>query len=105
MIYGRLVSLNENVTIIIAEINDDTFTDEFYSQILALGESYEGPETVYVAGVPIVEGTLGKLAPADMKRMAPLVVAIIIIVLLLILRSFKATILNLLVVYLNFFFA
>ncbi|MCK5199718.1 MAG: hypothetical protein KAR21_15275, partial [Spirochaetales bacterium] len=48
MIYGRLVSLNENVTIIIAEINDDTFTDEFYSQILALGESYEGPETVYV---------------------------------------------------------
>jgi len=101
MIYGRLVSLNENVTIIIAEINDDTFTDEFYTQILALGESYEGPETIYVAGSPIVEGTLAKLAPADMKRMAPLVVGIIIIVLLLILRSIKSTILNLLVVLLS----
>jgi predicted RND superfamily exporter protein len=101
MIYGRLVSLNENVTIIIAEINDDTFTDEFYSQILTIGESYEGPETLYVAGVPIVEGTLGKLAPADMKRMAPLVVAIIIFVLLIILRSFKGTLLNLLVVLLS----
>ncbi|MEA1910797.1 MAG: MMPL family transporter [Spirochaetota bacterium] len=101
MIYGRLVSENENVTIIIAEINDDTFTDDFYSQILALGESYEGPETVYVAGVPIVEGELGKLAPKDMARMAPLVVGIIIIVLLLILRSFKGTVLNLLVVLLS----
>ncbi len=101
MIYGRLVSLNENVTIIIAEINDDTFTDEFYSQILALGESYEGPETIYVAGVPIVEGELGKLAPKDMARMAPLVSIIIVFVLLLILRSFKGTILNLLVVMLS----
>ena len=101
MIYGRLVSLNENVTIIIAEIGDGTFTDEFYNQILALGDSYEGPETIYVAGSPIVEGTLGKLAPADMKRMAPLVVAIIIAVLLLILRSFKGTVLNLLVVLLS----
>ncbi len=101
MIYGRLVSLNENVTIIIAEINDDTFTDEFYSQILALGESYEGPETIYVAGVPIVEGELGKLAPKDMARMAPLVSLIIVFVLLLILRSFKGTILNLLVVMLS----
>ena len=101
MIYGRLVSLNENVTIIIAEINDDTFTDEFYSQIITLGESYEGPETIYVAGVPIVEGELGKLAPKDMARMAPLVSIIIVFVLLLILRSFKGTILNLLVVILS----
>ncbi len=101
MIYGRLVSLNENVTIIIAEINDDTFTDKFYSRILAVGESYEGPETIYVAGVPIVEGELGKLAPKDMARMAPLVSIIIVFVLLLILRSFKGTILNLLVVILS----
>ena len=101
MIYGRIVSLNENVTIVVAEFEDDTFTDEFYNQILALGESYEGPETIYVAGSPIVEGTLGKLAPADMKRMAPIVILTIIFVLLLILRSFKGTVLNLLVVLLS----
>lgn len=101
MIYGRLVSLDENVTIIIAEIDDSTFTDEFYNQILELGESYEGPETIYVAGSPIVEGELGKLAPKDMERMAPIVSLIIVIVLLLILRSFKGTVLNLLVVMLS----
>jgi len=101
MIYGRLVSLDENETIIIAEIDDSTFTDEFYNQILELGESYEGPETIYVAGSPIVEGELGKLAPEDMKRMAPIVSLIIVIVLLLILRSFKGTVLNLFVVMLS----
>jgi len=98
MIYGRLVSLDETATIIIAEIDDYVFTEDFYNQVLDLADSYEGPETLYVAGIPIVEGTLGKLAPKDMKTMAPIVIGIIIIVLLLILRSVKGTILNLLVV-------
>ncbi len=98
MIYGRLVSLDETATIIIAEIDDYVFTEDFYNQVLELADSYEGPETLYVAGIPIVEGTLGKLAPKDMKTMAPIVIAIIIIVLLMILRSVKGTILNLLVV-------
>ena len=101
MIYGRLVSLDENVTIIIARIDDSTFTDEFYNQILELAGNYEGPETLYVAGIPIVEGTLARLAPKDMKTMAPIVIAIIIVVLLLILRSFKGTVMNLLVVLLS----
>ncbi len=101
MIYGRLVSLDENVTIIRAEIDDSTFTDEFYNQLLELTKSYEGPETIYVAGSPIIEGTLAKLLPQDMKKMAPLVIIVIIIVLLLILRSFKGTIMNLLVVLLS----
>ncbi len=98
MIYGRLVSLDETATIIIAEIDDYVFTEDFYNEVLALADSYEGPETLYVAGIPIVEGTLGKLAPKDMKTMAPIVIGIIIIVLLMILRSVKGTILNLLVV-------
>lgn len=98
MIYGRLVSLDETATIIIAEIDDYIFTDDFYNQVLELADSYEGPEIIYVAGSPIVEGTLGKLAPQDMKTMAPIVIGIIIIVLLMILRSVKGSILNLLVV-------
>ncbi len=34
MIYGRLVSTDEKVTVIIAEIGDDVFSQEFYHRIL-----------------------------------------------------------------------
>jgi predicted RND superfamily exporter protein len=98
MIFERLVSGDEKVTVIIAEINDDVFSQEFYQQILDLGKSYEGPETIHVAGRPIVEGTMALLGPADMKRMVPIVIAVIILVLLLLIRSFKSTLFTLLVV-------
>ena len=98
MIFGRLVSTDEKVTVIIAEIEDDVFSQEFYQQILELGKSFEGPENIHVAGRPIVEGTMALLGPADMKRMVPIVVLVIILVLLLVLRSFKSTFFTLLVV-------
>ena len=98
MIFGRLVSTDETVTVIIAEIEDDVFSQEFYQQILELGKSFEGPEKIHVAGRPIVEGTMALLGPADMKRMVPIVVLVIILVLLVVLRSFKSTFFTLLVV-------
>ena len=83
-----LVSEKETVSVIIARINDDVFTQEFYQEILALAESYEGPENVYVAGRPIVEGTMAVLGPADMKRMVPIVLTVIILILLFFLYFF-----------------
>jgi len=98
MIFGRLVSTDEKVTVIIAEINDDVFSQDFYHRILKLSKQYEGPEKIYVAGRPIVEGTMAYLGPRDMKKMVPIVILVIIIVLLLVLRSVKSTLLTLLVV-------
>ncbi len=98
MIFGRLVSVDESVTLVIAEIKDDVFSQEFYHRILELSKKYEGPERIYVAGTPIVEGTLAYLGPKDMRKMVPIVILLISIVLLLLLRSIKATILTLLVV-------
>lgn len=98
MVFGRLVSAKETVTIIIAEIKDDVFSQEFYQQILDLAKSFEGPEKLYVAGRPIVEGTMAYLGPRDMQRMVPIVVLVIILVLLLVLRSVKSTLFTLLVV-------
>ncbi len=98
MIFGRLVSYDENITLIIAEIKDDVFSQEFYHRILELSKEYEGPEKIYVAGSPIVEGTMAYLGPRDMQKMVPIVILIIIIVLLVLLRSIKATLLTLLVV-------
>lgn len=98
MVYKRLVSENEEITLIVAEIADDVFTIEFYHEILDLAKSYEGPEILHVAGVPIVEGTLAYLAPKDMMIMVPIVIAVIILVLYFVMRSVRNTIFTLLVV-------
>jgi len=98
MIYERLVNTSETVTVIIAEIGDDTFSQDFYHRLLDLAKEYEGPEKLYVAGRPIVEGTMAYLGPRDMQRMVPIVIAVIILVLILVLRSFKATLFTMLVV-------
>lgn len=98
MVFGRIVSNDEKSTLIIAKINDDVFSHDFYKKILELAKSYEGPEKLYVAGQPIVEGTLAYLMPNDMKRMVPAVLLVIAIVLFLLLRSIKSTIVTLFIV-------
>jgi uncharacterized protein len=98
MIFGRLVSTDEKVTVIIAEIGDDVFSQDFYHRILSLASQYEGPEKIHVAGRPIVEGTMAFLGPEDMKRMVPIVILVIVLVLWLVLRSIKSTVFTLLVV-------
>ena len=100
MIYGRLVSTDETVTVIIAEIKDDVFTQEFYDEILELAASFQTDDiNIHVAGRPIVEGTMALLGPADMKRMVPIVLLVITLVLLFMLRSIKSAILTMMVVF------
>ncbi|MBL1213292.1 MAG: MMPL family transporter [Ignavibacteriae bacterium] len=101
MVYKRIVSENEEIALIIAEIGDDVFSIEFYHRILDLAKSYEGPEKLYVAGVPIVEGTLAYLGPKDMQIMVPIVILVIIFVLYFVLRSIRNTIFALFVVLLS----
>ena len=98
MVRGRLVSEDETVAVIIARIDDDVFSQDFYQRIVKLAESFEGPETIHVAGRPIIEGTLAHLAPKDMQKMVPAVVLIILLVLFLVLRGVRSTVLTFLVV-------
>ena len=100
MTFGRLVSFDETVTVIIAEIEDNVFTQEFYEEILSLVASYETKDIkIHVAGRPIVEGTMALLGPADMKKMVPIVLLVIALVLFIMLRSVKSTILTMAVVF------
>lgn len=98
MVYKRIVSENEEVTVVIAEIADSVFSMEFYHKVLDLADSYEGPEKLYVGGTPIVEGTMAYLGPKDMKKMVPIVIILIIIVLYFVMRSVRNTIFTLFVV-------
>lgn len=102
MVYGRVVSNDETVALIVAGMNDSTFNQVFYNDILKFAKSFEGNgDRIYVAGRPIVEGTLALLGPADMKRMVPIVLILITLVLYILLRSVRATIATLLTVFIS----
>ena len=101
MVHGRLVSEKGNVALVVAALNDTAFSMEFYQNILAFAHSFEGPEKVYVAGVPVVEGTMAFLGPKDMKTMVPIVVLAIVLVLYTVMRSVRNTFSTLMVVLLS----
>lgn len=102
MVYGRMVSEDETVAIVIADIHDDVFTQDFYQRIQDISHSFEDENhTLYVAGTPIVEGTLAYLAPKDMQKMVPIVVVVILLVLFLLLRSVKGSLLTFFVVIIS----
>ncbi len=99
MVHGRIVSTDETATLIIAKIDDKVFTEDFYHAIVELSNSFQGDgDKLYVAGQPIIEGTMAILMPKDMKTMLPIVLVFIVIILMVVLRSVKATILTLIVV-------
>lgn len=101
MIYGRNVSRDTTATLIIAKIADETDSQDMQRRLTSYVEQFEGPEKIYVAGRPIVEGALAELGPADMARMFPIVVIVMIVILLILLRSVRDTILNMIIVLLG----
>lgn len=102
MVAGRLVSADETVALVVAGMKSDQFTDELYLDLLEFAHSFASDsENIYVAGRPVVEGTMGQLGPADMKRMVPIVLAVIALVLYVLLRSVRATASILLTVFVS----
>lgn len=99
MVQGRLISEDGTVALINAGMNDDQFSDELYQEIINLSKQFEDENhRIFIAGRPIVEGTLGMLGPEDMKRMVPLVLIVIVLVLYILLKSFRATLATLITV-------
>jgi len=62
MVHGRIVSEDETATLIITKLDDDVFSEDFYHAIIELSEEYQGDgDVLYVAGQPIIEGTMAIL--------------------------------------------
>lgn len=101
MINGRLVSADEKTTLIKVDLAKGTFSSDLYNRIQKLAASFSGPETLHVAGRPIVEGTMAILGPRDMARMGPLVILVIALVLFIVLRSVIRMFIALLVVLMS----
>lgn len=105
MINGRNVSFDSTATLIIAEIAPDSDATSLQKRLTEYAKSWEGPETLYVAGRPIVEGSLAELGPKDMAIMFPLVILVMIILLYLLLRSVRDTAINMIIVLFGTLFA
>ncbi len=98
MVFSRVVSTDTAAALIVAQIDSSADTKDLQKRLTAYAEQWEGPETIYSAGRPIVEGALAELGPADMAIMFPLVMAVMVIVQLILLRSVRDTILNMVIV-------
>ena len=105
MINGRNVSLDSTSTLIIAEIAPDSDATSLQKRLIEYAKSWEGPERLYVAGRPIVEGSLAELGPKDMSIMFPLVILVMIILLYLLLHSVRDTTINMIIVLFGTLFA
>ncbi|HKM07859.1 MAG TPA: MMPL family transporter, partial [Sphaerochaeta sp.] len=105
MINGRNVSLDSTSTLIIAEIKADSDATSLQKRLVEYAKSWEGPERLYVAGRPIVEGSLAELGPKDMSIMFPLVILFMIILLYILLRSVRDTAINMVIVLFGTLFA
>ncbi len=101
MIDGRMVSIDGKSTLIVAELPDGVFDQEFYKRLQNFVSEKQGPETLYIAGRPVVEGELARLGPRDMAKMAPLVVILMAIILFILMRSVRDTLLSIFVVFIG----
>ncbi|MBI3961354.1 MAG: RND family transporter [Deinococcus sp.] len=103
---GRLVSADGSAALVIAE---PTFKSQArsdlalatYQRIRALADSLEGPEQVYISGLPALSGLFVQLMSRDMRQLTPLVLVVVLITLALSFRCFRGVMLPLLVVILS----
>ncbi|MBT3276227.1 MAG: MMPL family transporter [Spirochaetales bacterium] len=97
MVQDRLVSADGTAALVVARLAAGG-SEDLYTRLSELAAGFEGPEEIFIAGRPIVEGALAELGPADMLRMGPIVLIVIAVVLLILLRSFRSAALSMLIV-------
>lgn len=101
-----LVAQDGKSTSIILELagNDDQTDDQYlvYQQVKQIVENrFPGPETHYIAGLPVVTGALGKVMQTDTKKLFPIVILIVITCLFITFRKLKGILVPLGVVVLS----
>lgn len=100
MFINNVVSPDGTATSIFAKLEEGQDKVEMYDRIRRMVEEEcdVGDSLVFIAGRPMIEGTIGRYAAEDMSRTFPLVVLMSVIVLYLALRSWRGVFLPLAVV-------
>jgi hydrophobe/amphiphile efflux-3 (HAE3) family protein len=99
MMLGSVVSRDGRATLIIGELEDGYDKVELYLRLQEIVQATPlGDARVLIAGRPVIEGEMGRLAAEDLAQMFPLVILAAAVLLFLSLRSLRGVVLPLLVV-------
>jgi predicted RND superfamily exporter protein len=100
MMAGNIVSGDGKATMILAEGLPDTDKVTLYDALkVVASEASVDQETVTIAGRPVIEGEMGRIARSDITQMFPLMILTVAALLALTLRSLRGVTLPLLVVF------
>jgi predicted RND superfamily exporter protein len=100
MMAGNIVSGDGKATMILAERLPDADKLVMYDALkLIASEAPVNEETVTIAGRPVIEGEMGRIARSDITHMFPLVILTVAALLALTLRSLRGVTLPILVVF------
>ncbi len=99
MMLGALVSRDGRATMIIGELEEGSDKVELYLRLQEIVDATPlGAARVLIAGRPVIEGEMGRLAAEDLAQMFPLVILAAALLLFLSVRSLRGVVLPLLVV-------
>jgi len=105
LVYGRLVSFDEDFTVITARVEEGYDQATLYAQIYAIVEEYEGPERIFVTGEPIFTQEIDGGIQRDTAVLIPLALLLILVGLFLCFRSLRGVLLPMLAVLLSIVWA
>ncbi len=95
MYRGSLVSADGRITLVIARIREGTSKTEVAGKLRGIVESTDGNEKAYYAGIPFQMIFLTDIITADLTRLIPLVILLVVLVLYLSFHGFRGVLLPL----------
>ncbi len=92
---GNLISPNGKALAIVCQIKKDAKPQKLVDTIHRILKPYEGPENIYIIGVPVDNDIITKAVHADLRRLLPLAILVNIVIMFILFRNFVSVILRL----------
>jgi predicted RND superfamily exporter protein len=98
---GSFVSEDKKYAAVLGFLEVDAVEPQVYQEVLSAVKSEEGPEDIYVAGVPALRSIVARDIKGDMKKLLPLVILVLALVLYLAIGTRLGVMLTMLVIVLS----
>jgi len=105
MLKDYIIASDGKAAAISIKLKPDADEQAVAKQVVAIVEEYEGPERIYIAGLPYMHAILNETMSKDLMILLPVVILVIIVVLYLSFGSLRGVLLPLLVVSLSVIWA
>jgi predicted RND superfamily exporter protein len=92
---GKIISADGKYASIMAQVQEDADAFQLYEEINNLKDKIEGPEEIYLTGLPVIRTIVSNSIRTDIQRLIPFVMIVVIIILYLSFRTVSGTLLPL----------